>query len=59
VRLALRVAPAQRLLLLVRGELGLAPELDSLRLGGRAASRRALADAPQLELGRDPEAGRD
>src|SRR4051812_6934336 len=59
VALPIHAASAQRLLLLVRGQLGLAVELHTLRLGSHTAGAGALADAPQLELGCDPEAGCD
>src|SRR4051794_29386205 len=58
VVLAIDIAPPQGLTLLMGGELRLTAKLHALRLGRCPPSRRALADAPKLELGCDPEAGR-
>src|ERR1700732_1844151 len=49
-RFAVHVAPPDRLALLVRGELWLAPEFDALGLRIGAAPCRAVSDAAMFEL---------
>ena len=49
-RFAVHVAASDRFLLLVRGEGGLAPEFDALRLGVGAAPRGAFEDAAAFQL---------